>query len=957
MACMWSFVISWDSGILGFCHQPIRWTSPTRRRFASTSPRLSLGSPPKGYLDLERPHRCVFGLLPAAQRKAERMIAATNSRLAIAAFFLALLCGIFGFELATVAQWLIARKRERQRAAIVFRSLIAPVSVGLILLILIPIVFAGKNREIPASETAIRCDDTAVDADVAGDGIRIAVWAQESVLLLIAVLGTFHCSTTGAKEIGAGLAITHISLAIAVLVQADRRALKSTEAILGAMLLDSQNSALSIQLMAKETLASRWQVGIISACQVFGLAVVAVLVSRFSAGVYAVPECQCVAAFWWGWLSDCSAFPARELAIWWTYYASRCLTTVQCVYHATRNMVNFHEAEKFGLRLKTTPLAYPNVRGGRGQSTLRGDDEWPEYGTCPSTLTFMYIVHGAYALTSMASAETTMIDFGIRPTSAVFSVGQIVALVVAGATILRAFWLLAGLFLQADDAGTGFVWPLSFDAVRAVVGAFPKKARPPESPAEREGLGGDERSIACGPLLNFRRMEGTQWFGSVLVVTNGGGKAQLLTPTVRLSKAGEYQDTIQGARLFSDSRHTFWIFSLAVDLDETEAKWEYTLPDLQSSDNEKNRTWSFFVPARTESMRLVFYSGNGFKVGTDMEAWQPALWTDVLRRHAESPFHVMIGGGNQIYNDGIRVLGPLRPWIEIGKAEKRRDFPFPSSLRDDCDEYYLRNYIRWYSSEPFASVNCQIPQINIWDDHDIIRGYGSYADEFMGCDVFRGVGSVAFRYYMLFQHHRAPPRFTYTTDGVYNLAPLPGPTDTADEEQAEQEGEQPPEDEFVEQEDEEPSYILGGRPGPYIAERSHSMYTRLGARMAFVGIDTRTEVRTSAALHSPDYQILRTPSTDLSCAANKTAHQFPRYVRRDIRASGQGAWAGDPIRGPHQASTAPPESPGGLSAAVTGRAHFRKPVHGPHQLLVPENRHRLGLLQPLRRQRLPPPLP
>jgi hypothetical protein len=36
-----------------------------------------------------------------------------------------------------------------------------------------------------------------------------------------------------------------------------------------------------------------------------------------------------------------------------------------------------------------------------------------------------------------------------------------------------------------------------------------------------------------------------------------------------------------------------------------------------------------------------------------------------LSMHGEKPFHVMVGGGDQIYNDGIRVDGPLKPWTMI----------------------------------------------------------------------------------------------------------------------------------------------------------------------------------------------------------------------------------------------------------------------------------------------------
>lgn len=45
----------------------------------------------------------------------------------------------------------------------------------------------------------------------------------------------------------------------------------------------------------------------------------------------------------------------------------------------------------------------------------------------------------------------------------------------------------------------------------------------------------------------------------------------------------------------------------------------------------------------------------------------------------------------------------------------------------------------------------------------IIDGFGSYTNEFMKCDVFRGIGGTAHKYYMLFQHHLPPPASTYTS--------------------------------------------------------------------------------------------------------------------------------------------------------------------------------------------------
>jgi hypothetical protein len=263
----------------------------------------------------------------------------------------------------------------------------------------------------------------------------------------------------------------------------------------------------------------------------------------------------------------------------------------------------------------------------------------------------------------------------------------------------------------------------------------------------------DGREIVCGPLLNYRRMEHDRWYGSVLVVAKGGGQDVLYQPSLILRRVGEAaaaaaaaeaipngangvadqngangvaasQGTqVQGQRLYSDPRNTFWVFEIDVAIEAREIKYEYEIPNIRYSREHKPRINSFFIPAVDESMRVMFHSCNGFSVGTDEEAFSGApLWRDVIRKHEKRPFHVMLGGGDQIYNDGIRVNGPLRQWTDIRSPKKRSEFPFPESLRAQCDDYYLRNYIRWYNSAPFALANGQIPQVNIWDDHDVCHG-------------------------------------------------------------------------------------------------------------------------------------------------------------------------------------------------------------------------------------------
>jgi PhoD related phosphatase len=347
--------------------------------------------------------------------------------------------------------------------------------------------------------------------------------------------------------------------------------------------------------------------------------------------------------------------------------------------------------------------------------------------------------------------------------------------------------------------------------------------------------------VQCGPLLRYVRTSGYEgnaplWHGTVLLVTKVGGK----TPELELEQIGGGNNkTTTGYKLYEDSRSVFWRFELDVALGPSETQWKYTIAGMSFRPERAAGTGAshtFFVPSQNESMRIMFHSCNGFSVGTDEDAWSgPALWNDVLRIHKEHPFHVMIGGGDQIYNDGIRVSGPLKEWTAIANPKKRYEYEY-APMSEEVDKWYFENYGKWYCSEPFSTANAQIPQVNVWDDHDIIDGFGSYTDHFMRSPVFLGIGAVAFKYYMLFQHHTPPPEdIDYKEHSTLDSSSgLPRN-----------------QSKVYPEKEEDSSWILGSAPGPYITQRSRSIYTRLGKRVAFLGLDARTE-RTRHQINYPE---------------------------------------------------------------------------------------------------------
>jgi hypothetical protein len=140
-------------------------------------------------------------------------------------------------------------------------------------------------------------------------------------------------------------------------------------------------------------------------------------------------------------------------------------------------------------------------------------------------------------------------------------------------------------------------------------------------------------------------------------------------------------------------------------------------------------------------------------------------------------------------------------WSQLKNPHHKNETPFSREMQEEMEKFFLNRYAMWFSQGLFGLANSTIPMVNMWDDHDIIDGFGSYPDHTMRSPVMSGVGNVAFKYYMLFQHQSLP----------------------------------------IEDERTEPSWLLGAQRGPYVTELSRSLFMRVGRKTALLGLDCRTE--------------------------------------------------------------------------------------------------------------------
>jgi hypothetical protein len=67
-----------------------------------------------------------------------------------------------------------------------------------------------------------------------------------------------------------------------------------------------------------------------------------------------------------------------------------------------------------------------------------------------TTTSYLFIQYAALAVASLVVVEGTLQIRDIQPTSQLYSFGQVIPLVIAGATALRAIWVFSWMFWSYD---------------------------------------------------------------------------------------------------------------------------------------------------------------------------------------------------------------------------------------------------------------------------------------------------------------------------------------------------------------------------------------------------------------------------------------------------------------------------------------------------------------------------
>ena len=256
--------------------------------------------------------------------------------------------------------------------------------------------------------------------------------------------------------------------------------------------------------------------------------------------------------------------------------------------------------------------------------------------------------------------------------------------------------------------------------------------------------------LKLGPVLRLRDCDQANalWRVSALIVTDGD-EPDLKADIGNVTK----HDLADKLGL------KFWRFDIDVKM----------LPDRQQSVAYRvigsDEEWSFEVPAKGAQPKFAYVSCNGFSSFKLMKSVDDknALWKDIAKRHREAAtssdrYQVLLMGGDQVYADSMwDMVKPLRAWNHLswsvgGKPNREKFKPATATLVAGLQEHFYKTMYcdRWNQPE-VREVLARIPTIMMWDDHDIMDGWGSYPDEQLQSPVYQLIFQIAQECFELFQ--------------------------------------------------------------------------------------------------------------------------------------------------------------------------------------------------------------
>ncbi len=285
----------------------------------------------------------------------------------------------------------------------------------------------------------------------------------------------------------------------------------------------------------------------------------------------------------------------------------------------------------------------------------------------------------------------------------------------------------------------------------------------------------DGPAILMGPILHFNGQEmkkQSTWNVSALYLL----KADVDRPLVKVDDGKNIHEYVKGQRIGTKLGYHYLRYDLSIKQTDHAQKISYGI--------DTDQQYHFNVPAIGQPHRILFHSCNGYQYEKDRAAVGgiAPMWKEINRRHQALPYVLQIGGGDQLYADGlvhpkgkrkdeprqgknfgVFALKSLQPWLN-NRAEYATA-GFTDEMRQEVDEFYFHAYIRQYAEEPdFKLTMATIPSVAQPDDHDFYDGRGSYPEFLQSSPVMAGIGAIGMWHAFTVQHQISAKDYMPTKD-------------------------------------------------------------------------------------------------------------------------------------------------------------------------------------------------
>ena len=92
-------------------------------------------------------------------------------------------------------------------------------------------------------------------------------------------------------------------------------------------------------------------------------------------------------------------------------------------------------------------------------------------------------------------------------------------------------------------------------------------------------------------------------------------------------------------------------------------------------------------------MRWIGQSCNGFSSGVKVEDFNgpSPLWEDLLEKHKTTPYHCVVGGGDQIYCDPLAREPEFVDWIASKDEDFKAEHPLTTEMKFALDRFFFNH--------------------------------------------------------------------------------------------------------------------------------------------------------------------------------------------------------------------------------------------------------------------------